>query len=70
MEELAKEVADDNFKPKMGIKEVPWWTFIPLNNFLPPLLHMLLGIWNAIWDKFREIVSKDIEYITTEEADL
>ena len=31
---------------------------------------MLLGVWNTIWDKFREIVSKDIEYITTEEADL
>ena len=37
---------------------------------MPPLLHILIGIWNDIWDKFREFVSEHIEYIAKEEADL
>ena len=44
--------------------------FIPLKNFLPPLLHILIGIWNDIWDKFRELVSECIGYIACDEADL
>ena len=69
---LGNEVAQPSFKGdnKRGIKEVPCWTFVPLHHFPPPLLHILIGIWNDIWDKFREIVSELIEYTAQEEADL
>ena len=45
------------------------WTYIPLDHFIVPLLHLLIGLWNDIWDKFWEIVSGHLEYIDTEEAD-
>ena len=61
-----------NFKgdSKMGVKALSLWNFIPLKHFLPPLLHLLIGIWNDIWDKFRELVSECIEYIPRDEAKL
>ena len=72
MEDIAAEVASESFKgqAKEGIKELPWWTFIPLHHFLPPLLHLMMGIWNDIWDRFRDNVSEKIEYISKGEADL
>ena len=72
LEKTAAEVKHPNFKgdSKLGVKCSPLWKFIPLKNFLPPLLHILIGIWNDIWDKFWEIVSECIEYIPRDEADL
>ena len=72
MKEIAAEVNHPNFKgdSKMGVKGSPLFEFIPLHHFLPPLLHILIGIWNDIRDKFREIVSEMIEYIPPAEADL
>ena len=72
LNKLAAEVNQPHFKgdSKMGVKASPLWSFIPLKNFLPPLLHILIGIWNDIWDKFRELVSEVIEYIPRDEADL
>ena len=54
----------------MGVKASLLWSFISLKNFLPPLLHILIAIWNDIWDKFHELVSECIEYIARDEADL
>ncbi len=72
LEEIAKKVKDPAFKGQSyhGVKEAPWWTFIPLTHFLPPLLHLLMGIWNDIWDRFRMLVSEYIDYIDKDEADL
>ena len=72
LKEIEAEVKHPNFKgdSKMGVKGSPLFEFIPLHHFLPPLLHILIGIWNNIWDKFREIVSEMIEYIPPAEADL
>lgn len=47
MEELlcvAKEVGDG--KPKMGMKKKLWWPFIPLENVIVPLLHVMIGVVN------------------------
>ena len=65
LKKTAAEVKHPNFKgdSKLGVKCSPLWKFIPLKKFLPPLLHILIGIWNDIWDKFWEIVSECIEYI-------
>ena len=61
-----------NFKgdSKLGVKTSTLSSFIPLKHFLPPLLRLLIGIWNDIWDKFRELVSEYIEYIPCDEGDL
>ena len=72
MMEVANEVAQTSFKKhsKLGVKEGPLWPFLPLHHYLPPLLHILIGIWNDCWDKFREWVSELVEYISYEECDL
>ena len=55
--------------PKLGMKDVPWFTFIPLNHFVVPLLHCLIGIGDNVLSKFRDIISEHIEYISPEELD-
>jgi len=45
-----------------------WFTSIPLEHFVVPLLHCLIGVGNDIFAKFRDIVSETIEYIGQEEA--
>ena len=72
MKELAIEYENENKpnkKPKFGIKSLPWFSnSIPLENFVVPLLHCLIGVGNDIFSKFRDIVSEMIEYIGDEEA--
>ena len=60
---------DRKAKPIMGMKEKPWWDFIPLRHYVVPLLHCLIGIGNDILTKFRETISEEIEYISPEEMD-
>ena len=43
------------------------WPFIPIDHYIFPLLHCLIGIGDDILRKFREEVSKKIEYLTPEE---
>ncbi|KAL7526841.1 hypothetical protein ACHAXR_001674, partial [Thalassiosira sp. AJA248-18] len=62
----AKKKAD----PKMGMKEEPWFTMIPIGNFIVPLLHCLIGIGDNMLTKFRDIVSEFIEYLPREEVDM
>ena len=38
--------------PPKGQKELPLWTFIPTENKIIPLLHILLGLGNNILDHF------------------
>ena len=55
-------------KAQLGCKDTPWWPFIPVERFIVPLLHCLIGIGDAILTKFREEVSEKIEYLSPEEV--
>lgn len=54
--------------PQLGVKEEPWWNFIPLDHYIVPLLHCNIGIGDLILSKFRSIVSEKIEYLSPEET--
>lgn len=74
MKRLAKDLEDrrnNNDKAEVvnGIKEEPWWDFIPLENFIVPLLHCLIGVGNDILSHLREWISEEIEYISAEEKE-
>ena len=72
MEELVRcgDNAEKNKgNPVLGVKKKPWWPFIPLPNYLVPLLHCLIGIGNQLLDKLRAIINEHIaEYSPGEEA--
>ena len=61
------EVKPKEVKPEKGMKEAPWWPFIPVAAFVVPLLHCLIGVGNDVLSRFREIVSEEIEYISPDE---
>ena len=75
--EYCKKVEEKKMNPKnveprptMGMKEQPWWDFIPPNHFIVPLLHCLIGIGGDVFKLFRSIISEDIEYLSKEELDM
>jgi len=35
-------------EPKLGVKQKPWWPFIPISNYMIPLLHCKIGIGNQM----------------------
>jgi hypothetical protein len=51
-----------------GCKERAWWQMIPLDHFLVPLLHTLIGIGNDIYNNFCDIVNRDIEQLVQQEV--
>jgi hypothetical protein len=53
----------------VGIKEPPLWTFIPINKYLCPKLHLLLGLGNNMVDKFMEWIEERMEPLTPEETE-
>ena len=56
-------------KPKLGIKQRPWWPFIPLTNYVTPLLHCEIGIGNVLLELLRDIINEHIEiYAPGEES--
>ena len=58
-----------NNKLKLGIKQWPWWPFIPLTNYVSPLLHCEIGIGNVIFELLRDIINEHIEiYAPGEES--
>jgi hypothetical protein len=46
---------------QLGMKSEPWWPFIPLENFMVPLLHTLIKIGNLGLGKFCEIGNEYFE---------
>jgi hypothetical protein len=46
--------------PLLGVKIKPWWPFIPLSNYMIPLLHYEIGIGNQLLDKLWAIINKHI----------
>jgi hypothetical protein len=56
------EVADKSKgNPALGVKQKPWWAFIPLTNWIVPLLHCEIGVGNQLLDKLRDIINEYIE---------
>jgi hypothetical protein len=49
-----------NNEPQLGVKQRPWWPFIPLTNYVSPLLHCE-SLRNNIFDLFWDIVNEHIE---------
>ena len=45
----------------VGVRTFPLFKFTPIDRVLPPLLHLLLGLGNDIYSKFKEWVSIRIE---------
>jgi hypothetical protein len=48
-------------EPELGVKQKPWWPFIPLSNYMIPILHCKTGVGNQLLDKLRDITNKHIE---------
>jgi hypothetical protein len=56
-------------EPLLGIKQRPWWPFIPLTKYVTPLLHCEIGIGNDLFTMLRNIINEHIEtYAPGEEA--
>ncbi len=47
--------------PKLGVKQRPWWPFIPLTNYVSPLLHCEIGIGNILFELLRDVINEHIE---------
>ncbi len=52
---------NNNNEPQLGVKKRPWWPFIPLTNYVTPLLHCKIGVGNVIFELLRDIINKYIE---------
>jgi hypothetical protein len=53
---------------QLGVKKEPWWQFIPLENYVVPLLHMLIGIGNQMLARFCNIVNEYVERLSPKEV--
>ncbi len=47
---------------KLGVKQRPWWPFIPLTNYVSPLLHCEIGIGNVLFELLRDVINEHIEH--------
>jgi hypothetical protein len=54
--------------PLLGVKKKPWWSFIPVNHYIVPLLHCEIGIGNQLLDKLRDVINEHLENMTPGEA--
>lgn len=68
LEEKKKHPTKTMLKPTKGMKDQPWFDFIPLDHFVVPLLHCLIGIGNDLFKRFRDTIREHIEYLSKEEA--
>jgi hypothetical protein len=64
------DVAKENQKPQMGVKQRPWFEFIPVKNHVVPLLHCEIGVGNDLLKMLRNIVNEYIETMTPTEVTL
>jgi len=73
MEELVtagKAAKNSKGGPELGIKQEPWWPFIPLNNYIVPILHCEIGVGNQLLDKTRDKVNEYLENMTQKEMQI
>ncbi len=52
---------NNNNKPQHRVKKRPWWPFIPLTNYVTPLLHYKIGVRNIIFELPCDIINECIE---------
>lgn len=64
------EEAKRKKKPQMGVKQTPWFEFIPVANHVVPLLHCEIGVGNDLLKMLRNIVNEFIENMTPTEVAL
>ena len=57
-------------EPTLGVKQRPWWDFIPVDHFIVPLLHMEIGIGNQLLDRLRYMINEHIEYMAAGEEEI
>jgi hypothetical protein len=50
------------------VKKEPWWSSIPLENYVVPLLLTLIGICNQMLARFCGIVNEYIERLSSDEV--
>lgn len=53
----------------LGVREPPWFPFIPMTNVLFPLLHEILGVGNDLLANFRGWLDELVEPLTIEEQE-
>jgi hypothetical protein len=58
---LGKEAERKKGELKLGIKQQPWWPFIPVSNYMVPLLHYEISIGNQLVGKLCDIINVHIE---------
>jgi hypothetical protein len=46
---------------KLGVKQKPWWDFIPITHYRIPLLHCMIGVGNQLLDMLRDIINGHLE---------
>ncbi len=52
---------NNNDEPQLGVKQRPWWPFIPLTNYVSPLLHCEITVGNVIFELLHDIINEYIE---------
>ena len=51
-------------KTKLGVKQKPWWDFIPITHCMVPLLHFMIGVGTQLLDMLWDIINEHLENIT------
>jgi hypothetical protein len=60
---------NNNDELQFGVKQLPWWPFIPLTNYASPLLHCEIGVGHVILQLLCDIINEHIErYAPGEES--
>jgi hypothetical protein len=54
-------------KTQLGVKQKPWWPFIPVSHYMIPLLHCMIGVGNQLLDVLRDIINEQLENLTLSE---
>ena len=57
--------ATQNGKLEMGVKQMPWFPFIPVAHHMVPLLHCMIGIGNNLLKMLCNIINEFIENMMT-----
>jgi hypothetical protein len=52
---------NNNDEPQLGVKQRRWWPFIPLTNYVSPLLHCKIGVGNVLFELLQGIINEHIE---------
>jgi hypothetical protein len=65
---LGDKAATQNGKPERGVKQRPWFPFIPVAHHMVPLLHCMIGIRNDLLKMMCNIINEFIENMTLTEV--